>query len=143
MQLPLQTVDMINGPTSLCPATHSEVFCKRGLTLSSAYLALCSHSLTHHLCCADDVAGLLQGLRGVCLEQTRRQAARAIDAMEAYVRLWLYNGQYESYGTSSAKQQLPIATTSPHCHPTHLPSIIPAAHTQVHRSVMLLFMTRG
>ena len=45
VQLPLQTVDMINGPTSLCPATHSEVFCKRGLTLSSAYLALYTATL--------------------------------------------------------------------------------------------------
>jgi hypothetical protein len=44
VQLPLQTVDMINGPTSLCPATHSEVFCKRGLT--HTVHTFCTHSAT-------------------------------------------------------------------------------------------------
>ena len=126
VQLPLQTVDMINGPTSLCPATHSEVFCKRGLTHTVHTLHSQRHSLTHR-----SAARLLQVfckrfLRGVCLEQTPGgKPPRAIDAMEAYVRLsgLCTMGSTRVHGTSSAKQ----AASHRH-HLTSLPSHSPTLH---------------
>ena len=67
VQLPLADVAMVNGPTALCPATHSEVFCRRFL----------------RGVCVPPPAG--------------QPAPRAGEAMRAYVRLFLCTNGSDSF----------------------------------------------
>ena len=62
-QLPLQDVGIEHGPTALCPATHSEAFCRRYLP------------------------GLCPRGRGTAAAAGGGGTERAVAAMHAYVRL--------------------------------------------------------